>query len=302
MILLLLFALAPHIQIVSGNDAMVTYRELVPLRVALDPVSRTFHYKGCPKARANEEWVSPAAAKLRGYKEHSCASARQNEYVTNSESRVPRDRAHIAVLFVGNSLTYFNEMPRMTSAIGAHEPRPLLVDSVTQSGASLEDLWFRTDALKRIWQEHWDYVILQERGGRAAMERGELFHQYLMMFAEQVRESGATPLLFMTWYPGNEKFFRSAAARATVGLLPVGLAWKRDFDWDGTHPDLFGSYLIACTVYSMIYGKPALGVRIDFRDLANRNEFYDVPLLKQSMNEEQAKAIQLAAWKAVKNR
>jgi hypothetical protein len=32
------------------------------------------------------------------------------------------------------------------------------------------------------------------------------------------------------------------------------------------------------------------------------NEFYDKPLLEQSLNEEQARAIQLAAWNAVKNR
>jgi hypothetical protein len=58
------------------------------------------------------EWVSPAAATLRGYKKHSCSSLQKDEYALHTEKRAPRDPAHIAVLFLGNSLTYFNEMPR----------------------------------------------------------------------------------------------------------------------------------------------------------------------------------------------
>ncbi|PYQ49228.1 MAG: hypothetical protein DMF59_14080, partial [Acidobacteria bacterium] len=212
----------------------------------------------------------------------------------------------ISVLFLGNSLTYFNEMPRMTARIGARESPPLLVDAVTESGADLEDLWFRTDALKHIWQSHWDYVVIQERGGSGAHDQGDLFHRYLGKFADEVRKSGATPLLFMTWYERypaeQEAFMRGAARRARVQLLPVGLAWKHEFDWDGVHPNLAGSYLIACSLYSVVYKKPAFGAPFDFRDLAMKNEFYDKPLLEQSLNEEQARTIQLAAWNAVKNR
>ncbi|HEY8131079.1 MAG TPA: SGNH/GDSL hydrolase family protein [Thermoanaerobaculia bacterium] len=303
---MILFLIA-LIEIVSANDATVTYRERLPLVVALDPTTRTFHYKGCPDVRPGEERVSPAAAQLRGFKAHWCASLRKEEYAVRTERRVPRDSAHIAVLFIGNSLTYFNEMPRMTQQIGAPESRPLFVDAVTQSGASLEDLWIRTEALKRIWQEHWDYVILQERGGSAARDRGELFHKYLGMFAAEARKSGATPVLFMTWNAGSEDFFRSAARRANAGLLPVGLAWadllaRGDFsrlDWDGTHPNVAGSYLIASTVYATIYDKFPRDLPFDFRHLATANEFYDKALLEQALNDDQARMIQRAAWRAV---
>jgi hypothetical protein len=294
-------ALTPRIEIVSANDTTVTYRERLPFQVALDPATHTFHFKSCPEVRPGEEWVSPAAAQLRGFKEHSCVSLRKNEYAVRTERRVPRDPAHIAVLFVGNSLTYFNEMPRMTQAIGSRENRPLLVDAVTQSGASLEDLWFRTEAVKRIWQEHWDYVILQERGGSASRDRGELFHKYLGVFAAEARKSGASPLLFMTWNAGNKAFFKAAARRADARLLPVGIAWNalENLDWDGSHPNVAGSYLIACTVYATIYNKPPRDLPFDFRHLAVPNEFYDKALLEQTLNEEQAHTIQQAAWRAV---
>lgn len=221
---------------------------------------------------------------------------------TKTERRVPRDPHLTAVLFIGNSLTYFNEMPGMLSAMAAHEERPLLVEQETPSGMTLEDHWLRTDALKRIWSEHWDYVILQERSGRAAMDRGELFHTYLKMFADQVRKSGATPVLFQTWYPGNDEFFRAAAKRANVLLLPVGRAWKNAYDWDGTHPNLFGSYLIACSVYVLVYDKPPVGLRFDFRALANRHEFYDAPLLSQNLDRLTADEIGRAAWNAREKR
>jgi hypothetical protein len=305
MMLLFLFALLPRIEIVAANDSSVTYRELTPLRVALDPTTRLFHYAGCPEIGSGMESVSPAAATLRGYKAHKCVGLRKDEYELHTETRAPHDRALISVLFLGNSLTYFNEMPRMTARIGARENPPLFVDAVTMSGADLEGLWFRTDALRRIWQSHWDYVIIQERGGSGAHDQGDLFHKYLGRFAYEARKSGATPLLFMTWYERypaeQEKFMRAAARRANVGVLPVAVAWKDDFNWDGVHPNVAGSYLIACTVYSLIYNKPALGTPFDFRDLAVKNEFYDKPLLEQSLNEEQAKAIQQAAWNAVKN-
>jgi hypothetical protein len=306
--LLFLLALVPRVEIVEANDVAVTYREVVPQRVALDPATHLFHRKGCPATGSQMQWASPAAATLAGYREHACNAPRTTEFVTRTEARVPHERAHIAVLFVGNSLTYFNEMPRMTQAIASREARPLLVDAVTQSGASLEDLWFRTDAVKRIWQEHWDYVILQERGGRAAMDRGELFHRYLALFADQTRKSGGKPVLFMTWYPGNEAFFRNAAKRANVSLLAVGSAWQdllehgrfSRLDWDGTHPNLAGSYLIACSVYALVYEKPPRGLRTDFRDLGTKTEFYDAPLVEQTLNDEQARAIQAAAWQANK--
>ena len=295
MILALLLALTPRIEVVAANDTTVTWREVLPRRVALDPNTRLYHFKSCPQVRAGEEWVSPAAATLRGFRQHCSGN---DEFETRTEARVPRDRAHIAVLFIGNSLTYFNEMPKMTSAIASREIRPLLVDQVTMSGATLEDLWFHSEAARRIWQEHWDYVILQERSGRAAIDRGPMFYLYLRMFADEARKSGAEPVLFMTWYPGNEDFFVSAAARYHLRLLPVGRAWKSEYAWDDAHPNLFGSYLIACSVYAMVYNKPPIGLRFDFRNLANKNEFYDAPLVEQTMNQEQANAIGRAAWRA----
>jgi len=270
-------ALLPRIEILKANDVSFTYRENPAKRVVMDPT--THAWRDVPSKPA-----------------------------THTETRVPHDPAHVAVLFIGNSLTYFNEMPRMTQAIAAGEQRPILASQVTMSGATLEDLWIRTDALRQIWQEHWDYVILQERSGSAAMDRGELFRRCVAMFADEARRSGAQPVLFQTWYAGNSAFFHAAAQRANVRLLAVGDAWDAllgsrriaRLDWDGTHPNLYGSYLIACSVYALVYGRQPHDLPIEFRALAAKNEFYDAPLLDQTINAEQARAIQAAAWRANK--
>ena len=65
------------------------------------------------------------------------------------------------------------------------------------------------------------------------------------------------------------------------------------------HPNVAGSYLIACSVYATVYDKPPAGLPFEFRHLAVAREFYDEALLSQSLNDEQAKTIQRAAWRAV---
>ena len=174
---------------------------------------------------------------------------------------------------------------------------------------SLDQLWFRSEALKRLWLEHWDYVVLQERGGRAPHDRGPLFHEYLGRFADEVRKSGAQPLLYMTWLPEraaeNKHLFRTAAARAKkTRLVPVGKAWAElvrggsDLEADGVHPNAAGAYLVACTVYSVIYGKPPPPGSMDFRRLAT-SENYDQSLRTEIVGDAHGARIRAEAWRAV---
>jgi hypothetical protein len=302
----------PMIEIVSASDTSVTYRELQPTRVALDPAAGVFHYKGCPFINAKMQWTSPAAGTLHGLKPHACAKNAAPEYGTRTEKRVPRDPNHIAVLYLGNSLVYYNEVPAITSALGKHEKRPLRVDSVTRSGVTLQQLWDTTPALKKLWLEHWDYVVLQGGGGGVGpINRADEFNTYLAMFNEQVRKSGAEPLLYMVWRqrisPKHNDASIESAKKLKMRVAPVGLAWddlvntKRfeRLDRDGVHPDARGAYLVAVTIYSTIYNKPAYGAPHDFAYLAASEEVYDDALREQTINDVQAKFIQDAAWRAV---
>jgi len=300
----------PQIEIVTADDDSVTYRELVPPRVAVDEGRGVFHVAGCPALRPDMPWVSPGVATLRGLQPHQCAAHRRDTYVTKVVPRRPREAGAVSVLFLGNSLTYYNEMPRMTAAIAAGESRPLRVEAVTMSGASLDQLWTSTRALEKLWTAHWDYVVVQDRGGSAPRTRAAAFELWVGRFAAEARKSGARVLLYMTWDPGHEAenaaLFARVAAEAGARVVPVAAA-RHDLlaaggfarlEWDGTHPDLHGSYLVACSIYAAIYGKPPLGARFTFPGLAVADEAYDEALRTQHLEPEQARAIQRAAWAA----
>jgi hypothetical protein len=321
-ILLLLLVAAPifgrdlrsplaRVEILAADDTTVTLREIQPIRFAIG--GDLIHRKGCPEIPENPEWIAPAVATLRGLQRHSCAVGMQADYATHTEPRAPRDPQRISVLFLGNSLTYYNEIPGMTQGISAREPRPIRVDSVTRSGITLENLWKDTDARKRLWLDHWDYVILQGGAGMSnPLHNADNFQRYLELFAADVRESGAVPLFYLVWRPDSppsyERIALEAAKRAQLSVVPAGSAWFellrrgrfQRLDADGLHPDAFGAYLVACTIYSRIYGKPAHGAPRDFRHLAARHEVHDAALLEQTIDADDARALQDAAWAAVK--
>ncbi|HEX2832096.1 MAG TPA: hypothetical protein VHW00_03725 [Thermoanaerobaculia bacterium] len=303
----------PLIEIVAANDTTVTYRELLPERIALDPDAALYHYAGCPNIKPHMQWAAPAMATLRGFRRHACTNATKGpQYETKTETRRPRNPKLISVLYLGNSLVYYNEVPRMTSAIGAREPTPLFVDAVTRSGVTLEQLWFTTVALKKLWLEHWDYVVVQGGGGGVGpTNRADEFNLYLNRFADEVRKSGAQPLYYMPWRMNpNQAYIDAsiaAAKRARMRIAPVAVAWAdlvnaRRFerlDRDGVHQDARGAYLIAVTVYSTIYNKPAYGAPHDFAHLAVRDEVYDDALREQEITDVHAKLMQDAAWRAI---
>lgn len=306
--LLLLLALAKF-ELVSRSDTSVTYRELVTPRVAVDADAWLYHAPRCPAVKPHMAWIAPAAATLGKLAPHACATKLEPEFVTRSEARKPRDPNVISLLFLGNSLVYFNEIPAITEAIAARETRPLRVAAVTRSGITLDQLLTDTDAPRKLWLEHWDYVVVQ--GGAAsasAVNNAATFNRSLATWAEEIRRSGAEPLFYLTWRHVAES--RAAAERVRMRIVPAGDAWhdllsRKRFprlDRDGTHPDAFGAYLVACTVYSTIYGKPAHGAPFDLRRLASKSEAYDEALRTQVISAADARAIQDAAWNAVRSR
>ena len=80
-------------------------------------------------------------------------------------------RPPLHVLFIGNSLTYVNDLPAVFAALAeaAGRARPF-VRAVTGPGLSLEDQWNRGDAQKAIAVGGWDYVVLQQ--GPSASSEG----------------------------------------------------------------------------------------------------------------------------------
>jgi hypothetical protein len=75
--------------------------------------------------------------------------------------RVPGVRVH--VLFIGNSLTYENDLPGTVAALAAFAGDTVNVESVTGGGLALIDHYNgATNALQVVDRGGWDYVVLQQ--------------------------------------------------------------------------------------------------------------------------------------------
>ncbi len=182
-----------------------------------------------------------------------------------------------AVLFVGNSLTYVNDLPLIVQALADSAGTPALaVASVAFPDFSLQDHWLEGSARKRIRERSWDVVVLQQ-GPSALPESRELLLESVRLFAPEIRSSGATPALYSVWPQRDRAFdFQRSIESYTIAaddvngmLLPVGsawlAAWRRDpnlalYSSDGLHPTPAGSYLAGLVMHTVLSGQSPIGL------------------------------------------
>ncbi len=185
-------------------------------------------------------------------------------------AQVPR------VLFVGCSLTYSNHMPLLVQAFARAAGRGIEVVSVAQGGATLEDHWNRGTALARIQEGGWSFVVMQQ-GPSSVPQNREHLRELARRFADPIRKAGARPALYMVW-PGADRlaFFDDVRTSYTLAaedvdgmMIPAGeawrAAWRRDpdvalFRRDGVHPSPTGSFLVALSVFGMLFSRSPVGL------------------------------------------
>src|SRR5262245_61671350 len=78
------------------------------------------------------------------------------------------ERPRIRVLFVGNSFTRMNDLPRMVRRLAEHDlgTGSLETVRVTEPSATLRRLWIGRDARTRIAWGRFTHVVLQEHSMR----------------------------------------------------------------------------------------------------------------------------------------
>jgi len=176
--------------------------------------------------------------------------------------------ADYSILFIGNSLTYTNDLPlTLKRLLSYSDLGEVEVESIAHPNYGLEDHWYRSSAGESITQEDWDVVILQQ--GPSATEGRPSLLEYSQRFSELIKIGGATPALFMVWPSitrrsdmfGVSDSYKTAAELTDGLLFPVGeawtLIWDRDssirlYSSDGFHPSKAGSYLAALVMYQQL--------------------------------------------------
>jgi hypothetical protein len=181
------------------------------------------------------------------------------------------------VLFIGNSLTYWNDLPLIIQALAdSSGGESLAVMVVAFPDYSLEDHRTEGTALRAIARGDWSVVVLQQGPSSLPENRVQLRTSVGALSAE-IRGVSATPALYSVWPSASrrEDFDRAIesyalAAQDVNGLLfPVATAWlaawRRDptlalYSADGLHPSVAGSYLVALVMYGVLFDRSPVGL------------------------------------------
>lgn len=185
------------------------------------------------------------------------------------------------ILFIGNSLTYYNDLPGMVKTLAHEAGVDLTVESVTFGGVSLQDHWEEGTALRRLADTTWDLVIMQQ-GPSGTPESRTLLIEYAELFNTPIRAAGARPAVYMVWPESVRQtaydsvaWNYTAAADSIDAVLFPGIrtwqaAWRRVpsmelYGKDGFHPSPLGTYAIAVLMVHQITGRRAVGLPYEFQ-------------------------------------
>ncbi len=197
------------------------------------------------------------------------------------------------VLFIGNSFTYFNDMPyTFLNMIKTVEP-DARVESLAYGGYTLsqyadENTEVGRLAISKIVSYEWDYVILQEQSLLPCTDP-KAFTEAVKKLCGIISQIEAKVILYQTWAyeEGSEKLASTgmtyeemseklksaygAAAEATGALVaPIGEVFSQITRSDhithlinrndNYHPSTSGSYLAACVLFKLITGRSTIGL------------------------------------------
>jgi hypothetical protein len=177
------------------------------------------------------------------------------------------------ILFIGNSLTYQNDLPGMVCQLARSVGRQLVCESVAKPDYGLEDHWRDGAARKAIAGGRWDVVVLQQ-GPSALPESRRVLIDYTKRFDAEIKKAGARTALYMVWpsrarrgdAPAVSQSYRAAASAVNALVLPVGEAWRAAWAVDATlplyaadefHPSSVATYLAALVLYRHLLDAPA---------------------------------------------
>ena len=180
------------------------------------------------------------------------------------------------VLFVGNSLTYGNDLPSMVAALAREQELAWDVRSVTRGNASLRDHLAQGIVQQRLTDERWDVVVLQQ-GPSALPESRVDLRAAVAELQPLIARAGARTGLYMVW-PGLDRMGAfddvresyALAAQDVGGVLiaageALREAGRRDptielYAHDQFHPTPEGSYAAAITIFATLAGRDPLGL------------------------------------------
>ena len=189
----------------------------------------------------------------------------------------------VRVLFLGNSLTYVGNLPAVFAALCQASGHVCSVEMIVKGGATLHDRVADRTLERAEVAHHFDYLVLQERGGdlielpdAAARVTAETAAETLVKTAHRL---GMKPILMGTYQPGPASaslVSAESALSAKRGIPHVSVSnqlecGKRDdaslrwFYADGMHPGSDLTLLMAVGLHHEIFGAYPPAVALEVR-------------------------------------
>jgi hypothetical protein len=199
------------------------------------------------------------------------------------------------VCFLGNSYTYYQDLPSLIDSLANHDGNDLIKDQHTPGGHKLSQHVTNATSISKVSSNEWDYVVLQDQSQNpsfpdAQVETEVYPHAKKLSDTARYFNECSTPLFFCTWgrengdpqwepistFEGmNNRLYNAYAYMAEENngkLSPVGIGFRHIYDDEnavvahtelyadaGGHPTLKGQYLSACVFYNVIFETTPVG-------------------------------------------
>lgn len=198
----------------------------------------------------------------------------------------------IRVVFIGNSYTYFNDLPKLLQEVADGVPgsgkRYVDYKQFTPPDCSLKRHVQNKELIQSLKQDKWDYVVIQEQSEAPSVRTADVAKEtypYAEQLCKYAREGNpdAHIIFYMTWghkdgtstpvdgYPIPNSYegmqlrlmtsYLEMAYDNNAWCAPVGMAWQEVrnqrpnlqlYMADRSHPSKAGSYLAANVIYTTI--------------------------------------------------
>jgi PKD repeat protein len=204
----------------------------------------------------------------------------------------------LSVLFIGNSYTSVNNLPQLVQSLSSSAGKTLIIDSHMPGGYPMSSHLNDETTISKINQRNWDYVILQEQSQIPSIDFYRYNDMYpaitdLKALIEQYNPCAKT-ITYMTWgrrFGGQQcdpsgthcspvftnfnhmqdsltSAYLEISELLNIQCAPVGVVWQNILNdttlvlhsGDNSHPNIDGSYVAACAIFSSIWKQGTSGL------------------------------------------
>jgi len=190
------------------------------------------------------------------------------------------------ILFLGNSFTYFNDLPNMVKNLASAAGFSATVSSIAPGGQTLGG--HVSSSMGTVSAGDWDVVVIQDQSQRPSFPEQYVYYNIIPeanTIVQTIRDRNpcTMPVFFQTWgkrdgdsqncADGNyfctfegiqdrltDSYNTFAYVTQPAKVAPAGEAFRTYgnrgvlFTGDGSHPSAQGTYLTACTMLETIWG------------------------------------------------